>query len=212
MNERARRRAGFTLIEVMVSLGVMMVGAMAVIGLQAHAIRGNVHARDLTIATQIAQRWIERLKQDAATWNVPDDDVATIPSHFSNTSYLGQDMSTLWSSPSAFQTLPATWTTQVPVSNAFDARGRDVPANGTQSFCASYRRAWIWEGRLMRVDVRVWWPREVNRTDGSRPQFAADGFAACADAGGLIDPGGQQYDWYHVVYLSTAIRVNEVRR
>ena len=63
-----RRRQGFTLVEVMVSLGIMTIGAMAVLAMQQQIIRGNMHARQLTTATQIAQNVIERLKIDSLSW------------------------------------------------------------------------------------------------------------------------------------------------
>lgn len=222
MRRRASRRAGFTLIEVIVSLGVMMVGAMAVIGLQAHAIRGNAHASRITIATQIAQRWIERLKQDAHSWTVVGTDSGTIAGAFANTTYLGANLAALTGSPDAFRTLTTNFA-GTGISNAFDARGRDTLANGSQAFCASYRQAWIWEGQLMRVDVRVWWPREqlvqapVPGPNGQTPSVSSrhvlsTDFAGCADDGVRLNPGGGLFDWYHMVYLSTAIRVNEVRR
>ena len=64
---RSARARGFTLIEVMVALGVMTVGVFGLIALQLYTIRSNSHARQLGIATQIAQQWIERIKQDAHT-------------------------------------------------------------------------------------------------------------------------------------------------
>jgi hypothetical protein len=186
----------------------MMVGAMAVIGLQAHAIRSNAHARRLSLATEIAQRWIERLKEDAHSWTVVGTDPGSIASAFVNTAYLGENLTAVSATPDVFMTLP---TTSATVSNAFDARGRDQTADGSQAFCVSYRRSWIWEGHLMRVDVRVFWPREIAKPDGTHPNFAQD-FSLCADDGLSLSPGGAHFAWYHAVYLSTTLRVNEVRR
>ncbi|MEY4583070.1 MAG: hypothetical protein RL701_7773, partial [Pseudomonadota bacterium] len=77
------RRDGFTLVEVMVSLGVMMIGGMALIGMQQQTTRANVRSRDITIATQIAQNVIERLKLEALAWNtvtsVPANDLFNAP-------------------------------------------------------------------------------------------------------------------------------------
>src|SRR5262245_14163143 len=68
---RRSQRQGFTLVEVMVSLGVMTIGAMAILGMQQQIIRANIHARQVTTATQIAQNVIERLKLDGLSWTAP---------------------------------------------------------------------------------------------------------------------------------------------
>ena len=69
----------------------------------------------------------------------------------------------------------------------------------------------------MRVDVRVWWPREVSDPDKSPPgrRILTEDFAGCNDDNVKLSPGDDPtsvIDWYHVVYLSTSIRVNQVRR
>lgn len=205
---RRRRRRGFTLIEVMVSLGIMTFGAMAVISLQAHAIRANTHARQLTIAMQVAQRWVERMKQDAHRWNqvATPTDVGTV---LANTSYLRRVIAT----PNVYDGfIDGTLTAQA--SNAFDYQGLDIPTGAADFanrvfYCVAYRPAWVYFGRAMRVDVRVFWPRS-----GRGRVLAAD-FPACDDGGALqhtdIEPGGDVFDDYHVVYLPSVIRVQEVR-
>lgn len=220
MSSRRARRAGFTLIEVMVSLGVMMVGAMAVISLQQHSIRSNAHARNMTTAMQIAQRWMERLKEDGHHWTAIGTDASSVSSALTNTVFLKADLTGMTAQPGEFKPLPITAPATWELSNAFDQDGRDMPTNLPQSarsvhtFCASYRPAWIWYGHLMRMDVRVWWARDVTRPDGTRPIITTD-FATpqvCGSDDVKLRPGGTQYDWYHVVYLPGAIRVSEVRR
>lgn len=220
----ARRhvRAGFTLIEVMVSLGVMMVGTMAVIALQQQSIRANVHARQMTIAMQIAQRWMERLKEDAHTWTSVGTDAPGVTTALASTVFLKQQLTGMSAQPGEFKPLLnalGSWT----LSNAFDQFGRDMPPQGSvpagspsvHTFCASYRPAWIWFGQLMRVDVRVWWARDVTRAASPlniSTDFPTEAGALCGGDDAKLRPGGTQYDWYHVVYLPGAIRVNEVRR
>ncbi len=199
-----RRRAnqhGFTLIEVMVSLGVMTVGAMAMISLQQHTIRSNSHARQLAIATHIAQQWIERLKQDAHTWNVAGDNDATVQAAMNRTRYLGvvtTEARDRFQSPEWFETEPF-------VSNVYDYRGLPLPHEGGFAdrvfFCTSYRTNWVYFGRALRADVRVWWPREHTAGDTSAiPNW-------CEDGDGTVDP-----DDHHIVQLSTVVRMNPVIR
>jgi type II secretory pathway pseudopilin PulG len=196
-----RRRAGFTVVEVMVSLGIMTVGAMGIIALQTHAIRSNGHARQLSIGMQIAQRWVERLKQDTHTWNV-----AGVPGTvLANTRYLNL----INTAPNVFSTMPTF--PDSTASPAFDYRGEELvltPDDPRIFYCAAMRPAWVYFGRAMRVDVRVWWPREgfEMRTD----------FPQCAGDPAELSPGGAattlyNQNAYHVVYLSTVLRLNPLR-
>lgn len=200
------KRQGFTLVEVMVSLGVMTIGAMALFGMQAQTTRANTRARDLTVAMQIAQNVIERLKLEALAWNnvtsVPADDLLNAPL-----------LLRITTNPlSAFTDLPARVSTTAGVtrtlSNAFDYFGDDIALTGASAtdlarvrFCASNRLSWIFENnRAMRADVRVWWTKEA-------PSRSILGdFPLCADDNVKLNPGGDSYDSYHVVYLSTVLR------
>jgi prepilin-type N-terminal cleavage/methylation domain-containing protein len=196
---RRTRREGFTLVEVMVSLGVMTIGAMAILGMQQQIIRANVHAREVTTATQIAQNVIERLKMDAVSWTTPG-----VPA---NSFYL---RNVTPGAIGAFQTLPFQTVTTGGItrfqSRAFDYYGDDIdlqlgaPAN--LYYCASYRLSFVFQNnRVMRADVRVWWQREgisAIRTD----------FPKCDDDGAALNPTGALFNNYHIVYLSTVIKAN----
>jgi prepilin-type N-terminal cleavage/methylation domain-containing protein len=201
-----KRRAGFTLVEVMVSLGVMTVGAMSIIAMQQQTTRANVHARELTAATQISQNVIERLKLEAIAWTT----VSNPNTDLSNCLWLKRIVG---STPGSFMQLVGRTATNTAgatrvLSNAFDYYGGDVDLTNattgtlaTVRFCASYRLSWIFGNyRAMRADVRVWWSK-----DAPSHGIIAD-FPACADDNTALNPGGSQYDRYHIVYLSTAIR------
>jgi prepilin-type N-terminal cleavage/methylation domain-containing protein len=198
------RRQGFTLAEVMVSLGVMTIGGMALIGMQAQTSRANARARDITIATQIAQNVIERMKMDALAWNSATGNPVT---DLSNTQLLKNVNS---AAPGVFTTLPplpvtsASGTGQQRVlSNAFDFFGDDVDLTnaGNQTsvrYCAAYRLTWIFSNaRALRADVRVWWTMETPARS-----ITAD-FSGCADT-----TGAATIPNYHVIYLSTVLRPN----
>jgi prepilin-type N-terminal cleavage/methylation domain-containing protein len=196
MRRQRQRSQGFTLIEVMVSLGIMTIGAMAVLALQQQIIRGNVHARQITMATQIAQNVIERLKIDSISWIAPG-----VPTG----AYL---RNVAPGAIGAFQTLRFITTTSGGVtrlqSNAFDYYGDDLNTqNGSPVglfYCASYRLSFVYtNNRIIRADVRVWWARE------GQAGIRAD-FPTCDDDNAKLNPGGTAIDNYHVVYLSTVIR------
>jgi len=208
MAARRRRRAGFTLIEVLVSLGIMTVGAMAIMALQAQTIRANSFARQLTVATQIAQVWAERLKQDANMWTEqgqPTGGIPTVTTVLQRTTYLR-----LIESTGGVFFAPADSSGLVRVSPAFDFQGNDVPRNsiGTH-YCAQIRLQWVYFGEAMRADVRVWFPK-VN----SGANMVTDS-ANCDPGPGdpaRLEPGGTLFGSYHVVYLPSVIRVTPLIR
>jgi prepilin-type N-terminal cleavage/methylation domain-containing protein len=203
-----RRGAGFTLVEVMVSLGVMTVGAMSIIALQQQTTRANVHARELTTAAQIAQNVLERLKLEAVTWTTvtaaPGTDLLNAPTL----------RPVVGAASGAFMGLPARVITAAGVtrvlSNAFDYYGNDVDMSTADAatlarvhFCAGYRLSWVYVNfRALRADVRVFWAK-----DASGRTITSD-FAACNDDNTSLNPNGSKYDLYHIVYLSTVIRPN----
>lgn len=219
-------RYAFTLVEVMVSIGIMTIGAMALIGVQQQVTRANVHARELTTATLVAQTWIERLKVDGMRWSA----VSGIPA----TDLVGTDFLdnvAVAGMEGVFTAIPLSTANRTNdlLSDGFDFYGRDVPASNSNMtgvhFCVSYRLTWVFfirtpvapalasDDRALRADVRVWWPKErkVDNASNSGTTLAVD-FPGCGNtallepsADGLAAPGAQ-FNNYHTVYLSTVIR------
>jgi type IV pilus assembly protein PilV len=66
-----RGRRGYTVIEVMMALAVLTLGAAGVIAMQKAVLISNTNARNLATANAIGQAWIERLRTDALSWNEP---------------------------------------------------------------------------------------------------------------------------------------------
>lgn len=197
------RQKGFTIVEVMVALGVMTISAMALFGMQAQATRANVRARDMTVASQIAQNVLERMKMDGLAWNTLGEPAVVL----NNTSMLQ-----LIDGSGAFMTLPERSETRgaktVVWSNGFDLYGIDVPISGAPvatlssiRFCASQRLSWVYDTRrAIRADVRVWWSKEAPT------RSIISDFPGCTDNDVQLRPGGARYDDYHTVYMSTVIR------
>jgi type IV pilus assembly protein PilV len=67
---RARGERGFTLIEVMVALGILATGLLAVAAAQLYAMRGGRQGRHTTDAAEIAQTRIEMFQR--MSWLDPD--------------------------------------------------------------------------------------------------------------------------------------------
>jgi type IV pilus assembly protein PilV len=73
-NPRERRRPprvarGYTMVEVMMALGVLAVGASGIVAMQKAAVVGNASAKSIATANELAIRWAERLRVDAMVWN-----------------------------------------------------------------------------------------------------------------------------------------------
>jgi len=193
----ARGKRGFTIIEVVVAMGVMVVGVMAVASLQHHTVQVNSLARQMSTANQIAQTWLERMKKDAQRWNQPGDPNGT-PTPIQVLAQT-QWLQAVNAMPGRFQTVPASANS----SGVFDFQGNEIVlgATGIPFFCVGYKPAWVYIGHAIRIDVRVFWPRE-----------RASAVVNCVDTDGPLNPGGPLFDRFHTVYLSTVIKHTRVDR
>jgi len=159
---------------------------------------------------QIAQTWIERLKQDAFSWTSPATGVAPLPTPaqaLANTAYLNRVLT----SPNVFQQIPIATTPNA--SNGFDFRGFELDLTTITGqdlhYCASFKPSWVIIGRALRVDVRVWWPRHASQADMTT--WVAN---RCLDDDVSLSPSDPPIliDRYHIVYLSTVIVHTRVPR
>ncbi len=57
-----RSDKGFTMVEAMIAIVVMLMGMLGVLGMQYYAITGNASSRELRIATNLSQEIIEQMK------------------------------------------------------------------------------------------------------------------------------------------------------
>ena len=187
---RARRASGFTIVEVIVSMGVMVIGVMAIVGLQSHTVHVNSFARQLSTANEIAQSWLERMKQDGQSWVRRADATSGLSpiQELSRTQWLQQ----VNAAPGFFQGIPMGANT----SGAYDFRGTELLAGSGVApfFCTSFKPQWVYPGVSMRVDVRVYWPRE-----------RSSAIVSCIDTDGPLNPGGALVNRFHILYLSTVI-------
>ena len=190
---RARRGApsrrsateGFTLLEVMIAVAILIVGSVGVLGLQQAATRGNVQGRQITIASQVTATWLERLRRDALRWNAP----GTADASRSTTDFL-QDVD------------PDRWVRLVPAdataSYAADWHGSDTRTVADTRFCTHVRLQWAMPGQTIRADVRTVWARTRDGT----PALLGD----CADADGVTAELAQDVRGLGAVYATTLLR------
>lgn len=191
-----RRRAGYTLIEVVMAIGVLTAGAVGIMALQQAATRGNMESRQMTTATQLAQRWIERLRRDGLGWRTGTTVVPVPVTVLSSTTYLQQVPASGAAAP-FFVPVPPVASGE---SANFDYYGRDTTVAADMHYCTNVRLEWLYPGRAMRADVRVWWAR---RAGGTSDDDMAD-LAGCAPD---IDPDTLTTDWrVRSAYASTVLR------
>lgn len=165
---RARRRGGYTLIEVMMALGVLAAGSVAIMAMLQASTRGNMEAREMTTGNQIAQRWVERLRRDSLRWT--RGATGADPTLLANTEYLEDVTPPGGAAAWVIPDVPAGSTELA----SFDYYGND--STSSMYYCTNVRLEWIYPGQAMRADVRVWWRRRgPSATGGNQLANCASG-------------------------------------
>jgi type II secretory pathway pseudopilin PulG len=149
-----RRRDGYTLIEVMMAVGILMVGSVGIFAMQQAATRANIEARQMTTANNIARTWAERLRRDQLYWRASGGGVNLAGTRYLQAVPVGAAM--------------GGWTTPAPLampteSYAFDWQGQDVapgPGGAGAFYCTNIRYQWFVANEAIRADIRVWWVRQ----------------------------------------------------
>ncbi len=165
-----QRTQGFTLIEVMISLIVISVGALGIFSLHGATTRGNKEARQLSVATERSHVWLERMQRDALRWNTQ----GATPANRINTLYL-QNIDSTWRAPTvavAAEQPGADW-------QGFDTDGAIRP----RVYCTHTRLSWAIVGEVIRADVRTYYHK---REGNSRGLIANCGVGTEADATAAI--------------------------
>lgn len=197
--KRRKSQRGYTAVELLMAIGVLGLGVSGVIAMQKVAVASNADAKNLAVATHIAQSWLDELAADAGQWNDTGD--------FNDGAWLSQVGSEV--SPASAWFRP-TYSSDRNFGSAFDALGNPLAATEVATraqFCSDLRLRWMGSqdrikrgGGLIRAEVRVYWRREgVVGLTGSVPANVCDVLPAEFDN---ADP----QRLYHVIYLSTALR------
>lgn len=152
-----RSRAGYTLIEVMLSVSVLIVGATGFTMLQGASSRAIQNSQEHTVALQVMETWVERVRRDASLWTAPG------AANMASTKYLlaGSAAWGTWITPEIL-TDPAN---NVVLSPGADAWGWDRADFKEARFCVKLRYLVAHRGAdgvtedTVRADVMVWRPR-----------------------------------------------------
>lgn len=182
---------GYTVMEVMMSLAILGVGASGVMAMQKATLLANTSAKNLATANFIAVSWMERLRVDALQWNEPQG----LPTDIGDTAWLkSATANPLWQIP----------TTVLPVGgSAADVTGANalvtdpIPV-AASAFCTQLRLTQFDPNtlpgyrKLIRAEVRVIWARSGRALD-------------CTT---LNPPEATLRTEYGAVYLTSAVQQN----
>ncbi len=189
----ARRKRGYTVVELMAALAVFATGVTGVIAMQRATAGSNQMAKNVTVATGIADAWLGELAADATLWQ---------------TTVAG---TTTWLTTLNTAGVNGTW--QRPVWNAARNMGPEfnplgAPVQATGDFCVHIRLTWLYRdatgGGLqgngaIRTEVRVFWPRAgVTPVTGDCTDGSASTIANVTTAIARGD--------YHMVTQASAVR------
>lgn len=197
------RSGGYTMVELLMAITVFAIGVAGIIAMQKVTIASNQHAKNLAIATRIAQGWQEALTADAVGWNHPSPNKA-VADLGSDTVWLNKVIGSnkLWFRPA--------YDNGRNLGAAFDALGTPLTDNqtGTARFCAHLRLSWLYQdlsgNGLLRAEVRVFWIR-----DGMGGTVDGAGICEITTDPNLVEAGGERY---HFVHQATAIKQNTAKQ
>lgn len=178
LSTEARRALtrGFTLIEVMMAIAIMTVGAVGIMSLQQAATSANIQSHHMMMANEATRVWLERLRRDGLRWGSNP----TVAPSVATTEYLVSAQSVVVGDYSAWEALVPSNTAE---SWAFDYRGFDTRSTADWVYCTNVRFAWTVGQAALRTDVRTWWYRY---SLSSRDDYVDMSAADCA--------GGDQSD------------------
>lgn len=197
---RKRTKRGTTVVEVMMAIAVLAIGATGVVSLHKVVLSANQHARYLSVASEVARTWVERLKADSLLWNYPNELVATSDLE-TDTVWLSrvlEDDGQVWFRPVSGTTC-----------GIHDMFGREQLCDGTEGqlgpFCVNLRLSWLGSNQdLILGEVRVYW---VTRNEGEKA-IASD-LLPCGDGTSPPDVTAlSEQGIVRSIYTSTALLKN----
>jgi prepilin-type N-terminal cleavage/methylation domain-containing protein len=167
MSPRKLRQRGYTAVELMMAISVFGIGVAGIISMEKVTSVANQHAKNVAIATHIAQSWLDTLSTDAVMWNHPRaGDAPGTPTDLPQTTWLQfvttkADTSANWFFP-PYATIP------IAFGPAFDALGNPInPLTNAANvaFCSHLRLSYLYQpdtggNGLIRAEVRVFWLRD----------------------------------------------------
>lgn len=156
---------GFTILEVLIGVGILTIGLLGIFMLQLTAIATNRSSYDIRIATELAETTIERLKRDSTMWQGDGmwEGGTWLDSALTCTSPgFTSDGAPLCAPPRPDgATVEPTYNDMMlprATSGVLPA-GQARFAEKNSRYCVHYATRWVVPSSLAVVQVRVSWPR-----------------------------------------------------
>lgn len=195
---RPQKSRGYTAVELLMAISIFAIGVSGIIAMQKVTVGANAHAKNLSIATHIAQAWLDQLATDAAAWNHPSPSNPTPDLGDTTWLNLAGGNADVWLRPA--------YSTTRNFGAGFDAQGNPVSdANAASAvFCTHIRLSWLYPDTagngLLRTEVRVFWVRDgQGGTVNNQP--------VCA-VGTPVDQIEDAPLKYHFVHQASAVKQN----
>ncbi|MSP24284.1 MAG: hypothetical protein EXR75_03785 [Myxococcales bacterium] len=207
-NSSLRGRLGYTVVEVMMALGVLAVGSTGIVAMQKVTIVANTRARDLATASSIAATWVDRLKTDALSWRIKTGGGTTL-TKTRMLDLVGEDFPNkagnegTWVSPDKIAKIA-----DLKYAALADMRGEDLfkvpPATQASegAFCTHLRLTQILP-TMIRAEVRVFWLKNHGSNVSTKYAGTLGGVPFCTEAN--LDAVSAATSRYHFVYVTAGL-------
>lgn len=229
---RANRRPsrGYTMIEVLMGMAILAVGASGVVALQKVTVLGVTHGRNINTATSIAAAHLEALRADAQRWN-------SLADYITDPTLLNTLLPATTVGPGTWQLPPAAFPNDgtpgpgLGVSDLTGATDAADPDSAPVAYCTHVRVTPLifdpassrydsgqpgggdtlqaQDALMLRLEVRTFWAkagREVRtECDSTFVDTMTAGLGGSPIAVGSVNYTADDYGW---VFLSTAVRRN----
>ncbi len=220
---RSARRAGFTMIEVMMGLAILAVGAAAVIALLKFTLLGTLDGRHVANASLVTSSYIERMRTASIAWNdVNNIDVADMDGIAPDSPVPG--FGTAAAAAMATPGVPGPWIYFGGTADNARATLDGLPAaagGANAAYCTHIRITWtsrpmpnnavtppLPAGDIFRVELRTLWARSgrsIGPDCDAAPATFTTLFALPTNTASIAGATRKRSE-YGVVYLATFIR------
>lgn len=202
--QRPAHRNGFTLVEVMIAIGIMTVGSLGILSMHQAVSQANRAANEMNTAIAVTERWVERVERDSLSWTEQGINSTSLGSTEYLSQLAGQVSGTDWFTPTV---------TSSGESYAFDYFGNDTTTSGEIKYCVNLRLNWIRQGSSARVDIRTFWYREGYMLGGAtHPKWVSGGDFRGADCDAATATGWDLGAAPNVDVIFASTVVNWLRR
>jgi len=209
---RASEARGYTAVEVLLSMTVLVIGAAGVLSMQKAAIQANDDARKLDTANAIGHTWLDRLMTDGTAWTLPSTIVQPPTlSNLGNTQFLQFHDTGFFLPPVPANYAPSGFGSAEGASPAFDIFGRDLAQTDLASavFCTEINISTLQydqanQPAILSATVIVFWAKSLLNSGPPSANFCSIAFDVAAYE--ATNPGT-----YHMAFFTGAIRKNPLQ-